>query len=224
VTPTRTVTRTPTPTSALSGPVVSYAGAISQDGCPFCCEFSCMLTPTPTPFINDEGREVFVRSAGQFLLVIEGRRGASNLNPGTNLNPFGSDRGDLQVLLSMPIGDPGDPSGFGSTRVCDMGPPPTPFGGVPGINPPVFAPGQAVTDAIHDMQCRFSIQETTLVACTRSAFGDFAYRGSGTRTQFCYQVPMTAAFQPGDTVVAIQLRDVAGNLGPVKEIVVRVEP
>jgi hypothetical protein len=204
--------------------VVSYAGAIAQDGCPFCCEFSCMLTPTPTPFINEDGRQVFVHHVGQFLLVIEGRRGTSNINPGTNLFPSGSDRGDLQVLVSAPIGDPSDSAGFGSTRVCDMGPPPTPFGGVPGINPPDFGPGQAVTDAIRDMECRFSIQETSAVACTRSKFGDFAYLGSGTRTQFCYQVPMTAAFQPGDTVVAIQLRDTAGNLGPRKEIVIRVEP
>ncbi|MBX3026038.1 hypothetical protein KF840_14110 [bacterium] len=183
-----------------------------------------MLTPTPTPFINEDGREVFTHRVGQFLLVIEGRRGRSNLNPGTNLFPPSTDRGDLQVLVSRPIGDIRDPVGFGSTRVCDMGPPPTPFGGVPGTNPPVFASGQSITNAIRDMECRFTIQETTAVACTRTRFGDFGYLGTGTRTQFCYQVPMTAAFQPGDTVVAIQLRDSAGNLGPSKEIVVRVQP
>jgi hypothetical protein len=204
--------------------VVSYVGAIAQDGCPFCCAFSCMGTPTPTPFINENGREVFVRSVGQFLLVIEGRRGSSNSNPGTNLFPGASDRGDLQVLLSRPIGDPSDPVGFGSTRVCDAGPPPTPFGGVPAVDPPDFAAGQFITNAIRDMECRFSIQATTAAACTRGKFGDFAYLGNGTRTQFCFQVPMTAAFQEGDTEMAIQLRDLAGNIGPRKEIVIRIQP
>ncbi|MFN8642182.1 MAG: hypothetical protein U0802_11180 [Candidatus Binatia bacterium] len=183
-----------------------------------------MLTPTPTPFIDDNGREVFVRNSGQFLLVVEARRGASGVNPGSNLLPFGDDRGDVQVLLSRPIGDVNDPVGFGSAAVCDMGPPPTPFGGVPGVDPPQFAPGDQITAAIQDMACRFSVQETSMVACTRGRFGDFAYLGSQTRTQFCYQVAMTAAFQPGDTVVAVQLRDLAGNIGPIKEIVVRVLP
>jgi hypothetical protein len=183
-----------------------------------------MRTPTPTPFIDENGRQVFVHSVGQFLLVIEARRGASNSNPGTNLFPGTTDRGDLQVLVSRSTGDPTDPTGFGSTRVCDAGPPPTPFGGVPGVNPPDFAAGQSTTNAIRDMECRFSIQETSAVACTRNNFGDFAYRGTNTRTQFCYQVPMTAAFQEGDTEVAIQLRDLAGNIGPRKEIVIRVQP
>jgi len=183
-----------------------------------------MLTPTPTPHIDDQGRQVFTHGVGQFLFVVEGRRGTSNSNPGTNLFPAGSDRGDLQILLSQSTGDPSDPVGFGSTRVCDMGPPPTPFGGVPGIDPPNFDPGTTITNAIKDLECRFSIQETSTVACTRNNFGDFAYRGSGTRTQFCFQVPMTAAFQTGDTLVRIQLRDVAGNIGPLKEFVVRVEP
>jgi len=221
---TPTITRTPTPTSAQSGPVVSFVGAISQDGCPFCCEFSCQTTPTPTPHIDEFGRQVFNHSVGQFLFVIEARRGTSNVNPGTNIFATGSDRGDVQVLLSEPIGDIGDPDGFGSPAVCDAGPEPTPFGGVPGIDPPEFGPGQTITNAIQDFACRFSVQETSAVACTRSKFGDFGYLGSQTRTQFCYQVPMTAAFQPGDTVVRIQLRDLAGNLGPVKEIVVRVHP
>ena len=203
---------------------MSYVGAISQDGCPFCCEFACQQTPTPTPFIDENGRQVFVHGVGQFLLVIEARRGTSNVNPGSNIFPSGSDRGDVQVLLSRPVGDPNDPTGFGSTAVCDMGPPPTPFGGVPGVDPPNFAPGDQITKAIQDLACRFSVQETSAVACTRTNFGDFAYRGAGTRTQFCYQVPMTAAFQEGDTVVAIQLRDLSGNLGPIKEIVVRVQP
>ena len=44
------------------------------------------------------------------------------------------------------------------------------------------------------------------------------------RKQFCYQVPETTEFQVGDTIVDIQLKDLAGNLGPKKEFVVRVVP
>ena len=140
--------------------------------------------------------------------------------------PSGSDRGDLQILLSRPIGDPQDPSGFGSTAVCDMGPPPTPFGGVPGINPPIFDGSQQVTNAVQDLECRFSVNTLASIstACTKTRFGDFGYISSATRTQYCYQVPATGAFQPGDTVVSAQLRDVAGNLGPHLEFVVRVVP
>jgi hypothetical protein len=194
-------------------------GAINQNGCPFCCEFTCQTTPTPTPAFDAQGRPVFVRGTGIFLFVIEGQKGSSNLDPGTNIFPFGSDRGDVQVLFSRDIGDPGNPN-----RICDKGPPPIPFGGVPGINPPIFGPGTNVTEAIQDMACRFSVQEDTSVACTRNRFGQFSYLGFNTRKQFCYQVPASTEFQVGDTIVAMQLQDVAGNLGPKKEVVVRVLP
>jgi hypothetical protein len=158
-----------------------------------------------------------VQTSGSFLLVIEGRRGTSNVDPGTNTMPTGGDRGDVQVLVSRSIGN-------GSTAVCDAGPAPTPFGGVPGTDPTDFGPGQSTTNAIVDMACRFSIQENTGVACTRDRQGNFAFLGTGSRKQFCYQVPATAEFPVGDTVVGIQLRDLIGNIGPKKEIVVRVLP
>jgi len=202
---------------------VSFAGVMPQDGCPFCCEFACQLTPTPTPIIDAEGRQVFVQSIGQFLFVVEGERGPSNRNPGTDVHPSGSDRGDLQILVSRPTGDPRS-RGFGSAAVCDMGPSPLPFGGVPGIDPPVFAPGTQTTSAIQDMACRFSAGADTRSVCTRNRYGDFSFLTSSARTQYCYQVPMTGAFQVGDTVVAVQLRDLAGNLGPPREFVIRVTP
>jgi hypothetical protein len=217
--PSSTITRTPTATPIERGARVSYVGAINQNGCPFCCEFTCQQTPTPTPLFDPQGRPIFVRQTGTFLLVIEGRKGSSNLDPGTNIFPFGDDRGDVQVLFSRDIGDPGHPN-----LICDKGPDPIPFGGVPGINPPDFVPGTNVTQAIQDMACRFSIQEDTSVACTRNRFGAFAYLGSNSRKQFCYPVPQTTEFDIGDTIMAIQLRDVAGNLGPKTEIVVRVQP
>jgi len=130
------------------------------------------------------------------------------------------------VLVSRDIGD-------GSPAICDAGPPPTPFGGVPGINPPDFGPSQQVTDAIQDMECRFELHPTSQFACTRNpSGGDFSFIScAGAQntcsqyTQFCYQVPVTAEFHDGPpTVVGIQLRDAAGNIGPKKEIVILVQP
>jgi hypothetical protein len=217
---TPTITRTPTPGSSAVGPRISYIGAISQDGCPFCCEFICATTPTPTPFIDDQGRQVFVHATGQFLFVIEGQIGTSGIAVGNNTMPSGSDRGDVQVLVSQRTGN-------GSALKCDMGPPPIPFGGVPGVNPPLFGPGQSITDAIQDMACRFTIQTESRFACTRTRSGDFGFvscTGQLCAKQFCYQVPLSGAFSIGDNVVGAQLRDLAGNLGPKKEIVIRVLP
>jgi hypothetical protein len=153
--------------------------------------------------------------------VIEGQRGTSGVDIGTNTMPGGTDRGDLQVLMSRSIGN-------GSALKCDNGPAPNPFGGVPGINPPVFGPGQAVTDAIQDVACRFTIHTEARFACTKNRSGDFGFVScSNTQScakQFCFQVPLSANFQMGDTIVAMQLRDLAGNLGPKKEIVIRVVP
>ena len=105
-----------------------------------------------------------------------------------------------------------------------MGPPPTPLGGVP-ASPIDFSGGSATTDAIQDMACRFTLQTQSDLACTRNNFGNFSYVvPATTRMQYCYQVPSTGEFGDDDTVIAIQLRDVAGNLGPKKEIVVRVTP
>jgi hypothetical protein len=222
-TQTPTITRTPTPTSPLTGPKVSYIGAIDQNGCPFCCEFECRLTPTPTPFIDDLGRPVFLRSNGDFLLVVEAATGTSRRSPGQNLTPADGDRGDLQMLVSQDIGD-------GSSLICDIGPAPTPIGGVPGITDstqfgPPFGSSQQVTDAMQDMECRFGKPQTSSdTACTHNSFGDFSYLGTGTVLQFCFQVPSSAMFHDNDTVVAVQLRDTSGNLGPRKDIVVRIQP
>jgi len=163
---------------------------------------------------------VFVRHSGTFLLVIEGQKGSSGIDPGTNIFPFGDDRGDVQVLFSRDIGDPGNPN-----LICDKGPAPLPFGGVPGMDPPLFLPSIDVTQKIQDFSCRLSVQEDPSVACTRNKFGAFAFLSPTSRKQFCYQVPESTAFQFGvDTIVAIQLKDLAGNLGPKKEFVVRVVP
>jgi hypothetical protein len=126
------------------------------------------------------------------------------------------------MLVSQDIGD-------GSSLICDAGPAPTPIGGVPGITDstqfgPPFGSSQEVTDAMQDMECRFSYQKSTDVACTHNQFGDYSFLGNGTVSQFCFQVPSSAMFHDNETVVAVQLRDSVGNLGPRQDIVVRVQP
>lgn len=154
---------------------------------------------------------------GRFLLVLEGMRGSANRPVGTNLFPADpAQRPQPQILSAKPLGN-------GSTEVCDTGPAPQ-GGGVPGISPPDFRVGQDVTDALRDLMCRFSVHSSSSTACTLNRFGDFGFVGSGTQTQFCFQVPQTVEFPAGDTVLAAQLTDTAGNLGPRKEIVIRVLP
>jgi hypothetical protein len=196
---------------------VSYMAAIPQDGCPFCCSFACQGSPTPTPQFDPAGRPVFFPANGEFLLVIEAARGTSNREPGEKLVVDGDVRPDLQVLVTNDIGD-------GSSLTCDIGPAPAPSGGVPGFDPPVFGPGQDVTAALQDVACRFSLHRTSAEACTKDGFGNFSYLGSGTRRQYCFAVSHNTAFAPGITVIAVQVVDINGNIGPVEEIVVDVPP
>jgi hypothetical protein len=214
-TPTATPTRTNTPTEL--GPRISFLAAVNEDGCLNCCEFDCRLTPTPTPRLDSAGREIFVRTGGQVLLAIEGARGTSNRDPGERILVTGAQRPDAQVLFSQPLGD-------GSPEICDIGPPPAPFGGVPGFDPPDFGPSASVTAALQDFSCRLTVERTSSDACTKDRFGVFNFLGQSTRKQFCVLIPLAAGFQFDDTIVAVQLVDTAGNLGPKKEIIVRVEP
>jgi hypothetical protein len=109
--------------------------------------------------------------------------------------------------------------GNGSLTVCDVN-----RGGVPGFDPPdLDRPG--VTNAMRDVACRFTAQSSSTDACTRNVFGNFSFLGGGTTRQYCFQVPQVARFPAGgDTVVAVRLRDDAGNLGDPAEIVIRVAP
>jgi len=197
--------------------VVSFFAPVDFNGCPFCCSPSCWGTPSPTPAFDAEGRQIFERSQGRFLLVLEGALGSSGRSPGTDLYPLNpTERPDPQVLSARPLGD-------GSLAVCDTGPPPA-GGGVPGIDPPDFRPGQDVTDALRDLMCRFSYQSASEYACTLDSYGVFSFVAPTTRRQFCFQVPQTVVFPDGDTIVAAQMKDTSGNLGPRKEIVIRVGP
>ncbi|MEO8604315.1 MAG: dockerin type I repeat-containing protein [bacterium] len=217
------VSTLPVVARAQSGPTVRFAGAVGQDGCPFCCEFSCQSLATPTPEIDGQGRRVFRRVGGRFLLVVEAGPGTSLRQPGSEGVISGGDalpithtsnRPSLQVQASRNLGN-------GSLAVdCFANPV---IGGVKGFAAVDFAAGSDVTTGLTDMACRFELATGTTLACTRDRFGNFSFLGSGTSRQFCFQVKNADVFPLGDTVVAAQVRDTSGNLGPKLEFVVRVE-
>ena len=224
--PTPTPTATPrgaTPTLAL-GPVITFFGLTSADDSP---------QPTPT---GSAPIPIFERPFGfGFSLVIEAGLGAATCppppaqicDPGTSTF-LGVDPPDLQVQVTRPLGD-------GSAAVCDngAGEPPV-FGGVPGIDPPRLDEPSAIAEALNDLGCRFvdGIGEPDARTCggpsggpcVRFADGEFGCIEGASRSQFCAPVPTTLQFPIGDTLVSARLRDVAGNLGPVAQIIVRVVP
>lgn len=213
--------QTPTPTP--NGPRMTFFRPVFGDGCSFCCSFSCRLTPTPTPMLDAQGREIFVRGQSGFILVVEGgtgtgEEGSVRVSSSTGsrfLVPIthSSGRPTLQLLVNKKIGN-------GSTQRCDIAPPNV--GGVPAIVPPDFRAGTDVTNALIDMACRFDVLNSQ-VPCTRDRFGELTFLGTGTLRQFCFLVPRTAAFPSHeDTIVSAQFRDSSGKIGPRREIVIRV--
>lgn len=214
-------TRTPTPTSAsaATGPLVTFIGMVRPDGCRIgCFDGICVCSETPTPIVDDLGREVFLaQGGGRGLLVVEARPGQSGLPVGSILTPDNpADRPDLQLLSSNPLGN-------GSPVVCDKGaPPPIGMGGgIPAVDPPDFGESQQITDALNDFACRFAVQPSREDACTLDNLGNFEFVRRTTTMQFCDQVSSVAAFPPGDTVLTARLRDVGGNLGPPAQVVIR---
>jgi hypothetical protein len=207
------------PAGAQSGPAIRAFGTADQDGCPFCCEFICQGTPTPTPEIDAQGRRVFRRTTGQFMLFVEAGPGPSNRQPGSEgvfsggalngvVDPSG--KPSLMMLSQRNLGN-------GSPQVdCRT----APLGGVQGQ--PGLDFNANVTDALVDMACRFELVTSSAGACTRDRSGNFAFTASGTTRQYCLQVPAVARFPEGDTVLAAELRDLTGNIGERKEIVIRV--
>lgn len=173
------------------------------------------------------------------MFIIESELGESFLNGGgegvrnddnvVNTIFHSSGRPSLQVLASRDFGD-------GSAALCD-GSPAMPPGGVPGFDPPWIDCGPdlsptdlalcesrqaAVKDALIDLGCRFNIVQSEARACTKDETGDFAFLGDFSTRQYCFQIPVDSQLPSGDTIIAVQIRDVGGFLGPVEEIVLRV--
>jgi hypothetical protein len=202
---------TPTPTATLAppapGPLITYFGVTRADS----------FSLAPSGFDGD-GRPIYVRPFGYALsLVVEARPGDSGRAVGQSAYAAGG-QPDLQMILSRPLGN-------GSATVCDRLPPD--FGGVPATVPFAFSDTASVLDAVNDLGCRVDDGQGNPTArmgnnaCTLNRDGEYAFVDASTTAQFCLPIVAPWAFPAGDTIVAARLRDVAGNLGPQREIVVR---
>jgi hypothetical protein len=196
------------------GPVITFFGLANPDG-----------SATERSAVDDMGRDVFERILGhRFFLVIESRPGSNGIAVGTQTFEYEpgnvDERPDLQVLVSHPLGN-------GNSTVCDLGG--TGADGVPGIDPPVFTDVQEVTDAISDLGCHFiddngqTMGRVGARACTTSSTGTGAGFIVPTSTlQFCAFIDVPIGFTSGETAIAARVRDVDGNIGAERQIVLRV--
>jgi len=167
---------------------------------------------------------VFQQPAGLgsgFSLVVEAAPGSSGQAPGSiEFTSTPGVRPDFQILSNRDLGF-GD--GEGSAEVCDNGPlPELPLGGVPGFDPPNFDPlSEEVTDALNDFGCRFA--NSTDDPCILDD-GDNPIFASTGSIQFCTGSTISRGleFPNGDTLLVVQWRDTAGNIGTLARIIVRV--
>lgn len=199
--------------SCANGPTITHFGVSNGHGEPW----------QPTGFDQD-GRPIFDLQLGYgLLLVLEARIGASNRGVG-NYTVSHEDNGvekdaDMQMILSEPLGD-GDP------RVCDITPPD--FGGVPATVPFEF---DHAGDAIDDMGCRFDDgagqhigHRDLLQACTfTNQFFGYSFVDRTSYVQFCTSaIAPEWAFPLGRTIVRARVKDIRGNFGEPREIVVQI--
>lgn len=212
MTRTPSVTRTPSATVPPE-PIITYFGLARAD--------DTVVDPSGT---TEDGIPIFERSVGSgFTIVVEGRRGGTNtpLERGTFLwdptNP--SILPGVQILASQPLGN-------ASVGVCDDAAPTA--GGVPGSESLNFDETQVVADTVNDLTCRFKdgsgqrLGRDAENACTSSGDGLFRVVGTGTEVQYCGQVNAAIVFPPGDTRLVGRVRDQAGNVSAIGQIVVRV--
>lgn len=164
---------------------------------------------------------MFLANSGRFVIVIEAIKGTSQLALAQfPLQPNDvDDRPDLWIESTQNLGN-------GSPAICDTGPVSSGGGGVPGINPPNFAPEPTptfVTNALNDFACRFDPGVNVNAPCTLTdSTRDPKLITPGASIQFCDFVASNATFPPGEAVLTARLRDMGGNLGPTAQIVVRV--
>jgi hypothetical protein len=162
--PTRPVRSTGTDAAIKAGkqvgPVITHLGLARADG--------TKIEPKST---QKDGTTIWENSIGSgFILVVEAKPGISNVEIGRRINAYDKDdprsRPDLEIQTNKDLGD-------GSKVVCDKRRPN--IGGVPGINPPSFADGREIADALNDLSCRFELFIESASACTVTKYGDFAF-------------------------------------------------
>ncbi len=156
-----------------------------------------------------------------FSIVVEAKAGSSHARAGSLTFNQGS-APDLQIQVTRSLGD-------GSPAVCDDTPPI--IGGVPAINPPNFGSDAFVADRLNDLGCRFvdgagrkagrACDEAT--SCVLGFDGQFGCVAPDTIVQFCGFIGQILTFPSGDTLVTARVRDVQGNLGPAKQLIIRVQ-
>ena len=217
-TPTRQPTVTATAASTpLAGPVITFSGMTRAD--------DTLLTPNE---ISDDGTPIYVRRAGAtglasgFVLVIEGRPGASGAPVGTSTYDMtGSSFPDLHLQATRPLGN-------GSIAICDD--PQAAPGGVPAVFPVSFDPTPENIAAANDFACRFldgrgghNARTSSGDSCV-SFNGTFDFAVHETRTQFCGFVNVPLGLHGGDTLITARLRDAAGNWSAPAQLIVRVSP
>ncbi len=191
------------------GPIVTFLGAVKADG-----------SHAEPVSVDKKGIPTYNSGAGAgFMIVIEGKPGASGLEVGRRIFAYVPDdpktRPDLEIESNRDMGN-------GSTAVCDRHRPN--IGGIPGINPPSFAETQHISDALNDLSCRFETFTQSDSCCTMTPNGDYAFKNKDSTTQFCMIVARAWAFPVGETLVSVRLRDSEGNPGPVKQMRIRRQP
>ena len=172
---------------------------------------------------TSNGLPVFEPAFGfGFSLVVEAKAGASRQRPGLSTFDSGGDPPDLQVQVNRPLGN-------ASADVCDDMLPL--LGGVPAIDPPEFSSEPSVADRINDLACRFidgagdrtGRQCGEFNACVLGLGGQFGCASPDGAVQYCGFIGSALTFPSGDTLVSVRVRDPSGNLGPLRQLIVRVQ-
>ena len=206
--PTPVLTATPTLTP-LPGPQITFFGVTTAD--------NHVLQPIGT---DAQGIPIYVRPFGAgFFIVVEGKPRSNPISTKT-INYLPTDpsaRPDIQIEANRDLGN-------GRALVCDAGPLPNPFGGVPGIDPPNFDPtSQTIADALNDFGCRFDAHDAS-APCTLKSNDVPGFVAADTQQQFCTARVLGSELQfpQGDTLLTVQLRDTVGQLGNPAQLIVRV--
>jgi hypothetical protein len=207
-----TTTPTPTISSTPIPPVITYMGIAAADD-----------RIVSAADVDGDGRDIYGRLIGHaFSLVVEASPGLGGRPVGVIAYSDGVSLPDLHMLVTRDLGD-------GNPEVCDVDIENSIFGGIPGIDPPLFSDSVGVIDAINDLGCRVNdgtgspVGRTLVSPCTRDSLGEFTFVNPLSTVQFCLPIARAWRYPEGDTITAARVRSIDGALSAVEEIVVRVE-